>query len=178
MHKVISINTWYIHTHDIYLERSLSKLSTSCKASLPAAWFPQHSVALARWLVSRLDTCRARPECTASVEPPMNTENNAYCPLIENMPGSSSPALDIGHFLCCLHVIKVSSCKLNIPSTFSHSMQRLASTWKAAQAMVATFCFLVCFSFELHSLWPLKLHRLSMSWTSPLRTRHCSSLLW
>lgn len=53
-----------------YLERSLRRLSTSCRASFPAAWFPQHSVARARWLVRRLDTWRARPECTASVEPP------------------------------------------------------------------------------------------------------------
>lgn len=49
-------------------------------------------------------------------------------------------------------MIRVRTYKHNIPSTFSHSMQRLASTWKAAQAIVATFCFLVCFSFELHSL--------------------------
>lgn len=40
----------------------------------------------------------------------------------------------------------------NIPSTFSHSMHRLAKTWNAAQAMVATFCFLVCFSLEELSL--------------------------
>lgn len=64
-----------------------------------------------------------------------------------------------------------------LPSSFSHSTQRLASTWKAAQAMVATFCFLVCFSFELDSVWLLRLQSLSMSWTSPLRTRHFSSLL-
>lgn len=53
-----------------YLERSLRRLRTSCRASFPAAWLPQHSVARARWLVRRLDTCRASPECTASVEPP------------------------------------------------------------------------------------------------------------
>lgn len=53
-----------------YLERSLRRLRTSWRASFPAAWLPQHSVARARWLVRRLDTCRASPECTASVEPP------------------------------------------------------------------------------------------------------------
>lgn len=62
-----------------YLERSLSRLSTSCKASLPAAWFPQHSVALAKWLVNRLETCRARPECTASVEPPVMWRKKKSC---------------------------------------------------------------------------------------------------
>lgn len=39
-----------------YLERSLRRLRTSWRASLPAAWLPQHSVARARWLVRRLDT--------------------------------------------------------------------------------------------------------------------------
>ena len=53
-----------------YLERSLRRLRTSWRASFPAAWLPQHSVARARWFVRRLDTWRARPECTASVEPP------------------------------------------------------------------------------------------------------------
>lgn len=67
--------------------------------------------------------------------------------------------------------------KYKVPSTFSHSMQRLASTWNAAQAMVATFCFLVCFSLELQSLWLLRLQSWSINWTRPLRTRHCSSLL-
>lgn len=64
-----------------------------------------------------------------------------------------------------------------LPSSFSHSTQRLASTWKAAQAMVATFCFLVCFSLELDSVWLLRLQSRSMSCTRPLRTRHFSSLL-
>lgn len=57
-----------------YLERSLRRLRTSCRASFPAAWLPQHSVARARWLVRRLDTWRASPECTASVEPPSEVE--------------------------------------------------------------------------------------------------------
>lgn len=65
-----------------------------------------------------------------------------------------------------------------LPSSFSHSTQRLASTWNAAQAMVATFCFLVCFSFELDSVWLLKLQSRSISCTRPLRTKHFSSLLY
>jgi len=47
--------------------------------------------------------------------------------------------------------------------------------------MIATFCFLVCFSLEelllLLSRWLLRLHSRSISCTRPLRTRHCSSLL-
>lgn len=67
---------------------------------------------------------------------------------------------------------------MSLPSSFSHSTHRFASTWKAAQAMVATFCFLVCFSFELDSVWLLKLQSLSISCTRPLRTKHFSSLLY
>lgn len=168
-----------------YLERSLRRLSTSCKASLPAAWLPQQSVALARWLVSRLETCRARPECTASADPPVEEKKqwlltSLYTTNHFTWQWEKARLAFIHYTNTFLQLQALSqwvATNVFIPSTFSHSMHRLASTWKAAQAMVATFCFFVCFSLELQSLWPLKLHRLSISWTSPLRTRHCSSLL-
>ena len=45
-------------------DNPLSKLRTSCNASVPAASLPIHSVALARWFVNSSDTWRASPECS------------------------------------------------------------------------------------------------------------------
>lgn len=49
------------------LDRLLSRLRTSCRASVPAASLPLDSVARSRWLVSNVDTWQARPECSKSL---------------------------------------------------------------------------------------------------------------
>ena len=67
--------------------RLFSRLSTSCSASFPAASLPLHSVARVRWLLSKVDTWRAKPECSrSSTNVPEMTMINIFRPRLNGCP--------------------------------------------------------------------------------------------
>ena len=112
-------------------DKLFSRLRTSCNASFPAASFPLHSVARARWLVSKVDTCRAKSECSRSstIVPKIPCQNWWWLQL--------STAFIITFFFF-MTVYLLSSC--------SHMTHLLDKTWNPAHAMAETLCLIDCAS--------------------------------